>query len=110
MALLQGFECKAYVEVAKNDQDWKGYVIISNPDPADAFKFASATSSVFYKGPVLQNGEYCLATGDVHLTNSHYSADLSTLRVDFVGVSELNIVKRLSRKPKDFMGNVAFGQ
>jgi hypothetical protein len=105
MAILRGFECKAHVEVMENDQSWKGYIIIPKPDPSDAFRFASARpeSRVMYEGPVLRNGEYYLVTGDVHLTNTHYAKDLSTLRVDFVGVSELSFTNRLSEKPEDLI-------
>src|SRR5262245_54458171 len=102
MAILNGLEGRAHVEVKDDLSNWSGYINLA-PILLNAMRFdtrGSASKGV-YEGPATMERNFYLIYGDILIREINYSS--SELRIDFVGNGELNMVSPLSEAPDDYL-------
>jgi len=102
MAILNSLEGPAHVESSDDLSNWNGYVLL-DPNPLNIryFDVAGPASEGIYEGPVMVEGDYHFANGNVLVRNVNFTP--SELRVDFVGSGKLNLIRPLSRMPDDYI-------
>jgi hypothetical protein len=103
MASLNSIEGRAHVVVSDdNTGNWGGYFSMK-PDPlyVSYFDIAGPRSHVVYEGPVLHQGKYYIANGEVTVTRKNFTS--KEFRVDFESSEKFNIVKVLKKCPADFI-------
>jgi hypothetical protein len=104
MAILNGVEGSAHVELEGDSWFWKGYILI-NPD-FNVFRMFQAQymqSGIVYEGFVLSaSGEaYLFGHGQVQITGVHYNPQ--QVKVEFRGVERFTATKTLNQKPEDYL-------
>jgi hypothetical protein len=106
MAILDGVEGNAHIELADENMRWSGYILIP-PWTRKYAHFWSAMKSrkeVTYEGPILFLGKYYFGHGVAHIQMVKDAGP--DLRVDFSGLSELRIAGPSKEKPTDFISEI----
>ena len=101
MAILNSLEGSAHVE-ANSMEHWNGYILLDpTPIHITSFDIAGPQSKAMYEGPIVLGGQYYFSNGGVRIRQVNFTP--TELRVDFVGVEKLNIIRPLSAKPDDYL-------
>jgi len=106
MAILNGIEGRAHVEVKDGVHGWSGHILLDDPDPTNIryFDAFGPLSNTTYEGPLLMEGNYFSGNGPVKILSVYCKTDEPTeFRVDFMGTNSFVIVKPLSSLPEDFL-------
>ncbi len=102
MAILNGVEGSAHVEVSSDGVNWIGYILIEiDPGNLIFFDTTGPRANVIYEGPVLASGTYHFANGKTRVMAMNFTPD--EFRIYFKGIEPLNFVRPLQRKPEDYL-------
>ena len=102
LAILNGIEGSAHVQVAGDGVNWIGYILVEiDPGNLLFFDTEGPRAKVIYEGPVLASGTYHFANGKTRVTAIHYTPD--EFRIFFKGIEQLNFVRPLPGKPEDYL-------
>jgi hypothetical protein len=102
MAILNGYEGPARVELKDENLHWKGYILLEpNSASLDAFHIAGLLPSVIYEGPVLIKKKYTFASGEAKVVKVEFGPE--KLKVEFEGVRLYSVGKAFRDRPVDFL-------
>lgn len=104
MAILNGSEGLAHVEVEGDGVNWNGYMIFEfNSSNLGRFDAAGPTSKTVYEGPIFTNGKICFGHGTIKILKVKYIQKENEIRVEFRGIEQLTITRTFKDKPKDYL-------
>lgn len=98
MAILNGVEGQARVEVNDKNSSWGGYIIVP-PEPLNItyFDIGGPKSKGVYEGPIIIGGKYFFGNGKVTIRKVLFTP--AGLRIDFVGTDKFNSIRSLPTIP-----------
>jgi hypothetical protein len=102
MAILNGIEGAAHVEVASDNRNWSGYILIED-DPSNLryFDIAGPQAQTVYEGPILVSGKYFRVAAKVRVIKMIYNPD--GCKIEFKGIEIPERMIALNGKPEDYL-------